>query len=126
MERAIGMTVKMIRLHAGDQGAAKLDSRVRKIDMGRQSERSAFPLSTFPNGLTNLTKIMAQEYPSIVLQVISILAGDKRQELLPKRQSARIIAALNELYKLWLVLEQESHLYDDVGDGYIKRIKRYV
>ena len=124
MERGIELLVEMINEHSGHDGAKELDSRIQKIPMSRQSERLAFPLSTFPNGITNLTKIMGQEYPSLLLQVISVLASDKKEEILPRDQSYDVIAALDGLYHIWILLDQESHVLEHVKTDYITKIKK--
>lgn len=124
MERAIEMTVQMIIDHGGEEAASRLDTLIKKIEMARQSERLAFPLSTFPNGLTNLTKIMGQEFPAAILQLISILASDKSQNLLPRQKNVEVIAALNCLYALWLLLDKDCHVFKEVGTKYVKHITR--
>jgi hypothetical protein len=124
MERAIEMTVQMIIEHGGEEAASRLDTLIKKIEMGRQSERLAFPLSTFPNGVTNLTKIMGQEFPAAILHLISILASDKTQKLLPRQKNLQVIAALNCLYALWLLLDKDCHVYKELDTKYVKRIRR--
>ena len=118
------LTVQMVEAHGGNPALGIFDERIKTIKMRRQSERIAFPLSNFPNGLSNLTKIMGQEYPALLLQVICVLASDTKGSLLPKKEAKEVVQALDSLYALWILLEQASHVFSEVLNEYPKRIER--
>lgn len=120
------LTMQMVKAHGGNAALGVFDERIKTIKMRRQSERIAFPLSNFPNGLSNLTKIMGQEYSALLLQVMCVLASDTRGSLLPEKDAKEVVKALDSLYSLWILLEQSSHNVNEVLTEYPKRIERYA
>lgn len=117
MERALEMTVGTIAAE-GKQGAKALfDRRVSELGATRQSDRVSVPATTFPSGLSSLSKIHGQEFPAAVIQVIAVVAGDLDGTLMPRDRAALVVTALDRLYRLWLWLEQEVLLKEHFQDG---------
>jgi hypothetical protein len=117
MARAIGMVVQRIEERSGEHGKALFDSMIKSLEPRRQSERHAFPISSFPRGLTNLSKVFGQEWPAALLQAMAVLAADQCGRVLPRDEAFRIIRALEALYRVWQWLEAEAVVREDAIGG---------
>lgn len=128
MERAVKMTRDMIRDANGERGVQKLDGFISSLNGTRQSERLAFPMATFPQGVSNVTTLQGQEFPALILQLMAVLAaGYAEEEMLPREKTQGVLKALDALYRLWLKLEMDSHDVDEIAEGgpLEEQIKRY-
>ena len=92
----------------------KIDTEAQKIHPSRQSNRvSAIPLSfNSARGVTNLPKVKAQEYPSIIL-LYMVLLGMKSLYL-PQAQTRQVQYALVGLYLMWIVLKRTFYVRKEV------------
>lgn len=125
MENAIEMNVEKVGLVRGKDGVRLLDKRMQSLRPSRQSERRAFPISTFPKGLSNLSKIQGQEYPAAILQLMAVLAGDLEGDLMDRGDAKLIVKALDGLYRLWMYLEAEAVPKEDILSGaFQQRVQR--
>jgi len=83
-----------------------LDTAAQNLNPSRQSNRvSGIPLSfNSSRGVTNIPKIKAQEYPSVVV-LLMVLLGMKSLYL-PREQTWAVQYALVGLYLMWIVLKR--------------------
>lgn len=110
-------TEKLVEKHKDGSyaPAALLNKALANLKATRQSERLAFPTSSFPNGLSDTSKIYGQEYPALLLQTISTLAADTDHLLMHKDEKKLVVEAQERLYRVWLRLESEYHLLSDLA-----------
>jgi hypothetical protein len=117
MARGLENLMTIIKEYGGAQAVRLFDFRIQSLNPTRNSERRAFPMATFPRGLSALTKIFGQEYPSALLQAMTVLAGDFQGDLLDRETAATIVEAFDQLYRFWLYLEAESVPKVDIVSG---------
>ena len=53
----------------------------------------------------------------MVVQLIAVLAADYDEELLPREQAEAVSTALDHLFRLWRLVEQEELLLEPIQDG---------
>lgn len=119
--RVTGAKVKQ-----ADARVSLLDSRVRSLQLSRQSDRvSKIPCKNFPRGLTNLTKIKSQEYGSVLL-VMMVSLGVGVETLLPLPLLHKVQDALSALYVSWYVLKRDTYPREEsTGPLIQKLLERY-
>lgn len=125
-EDCIRWTVKLIEQHGGDDAKGTLDRLFMALRPSHNSDRDSFSISSFPRGITNLSRVMGQEYPSMVLQLQAIVMADEKHVLLPEESRLPVAQALDRVYRLRLWLGQEEldrkPLEDGTFDAAVKEV----
>lgn len=117
MKWACQCVVELVTGHNQKNRLVTLDKWISSLDPSRNSKRQACPTSTFRQGISNLTKIMVQESPVVILQLTAALAQDEHQKLMPRRRMLPVVKALDRLYRVDLWIGQESMQAADVAVG---------
>lgn len=111
VQYAIQFTVAQV------EDVALLDRAIASLQPTRQSDRVVVPQSTFPDGVSNVTKIHGQEFPALLLQLMAVLAADIDGQLLKEPQRSQVLDVLDRLFQLGLCLDMEFHLKADLLPG---------
>ena len=126
MKYAVKWTLDLIKKHKKRGALGEVDRLISALRSSHNSDRDSFSIASFPNGITNRSRVMGQELSGMVLSLLAIVASDVDNQLLSWASRLQVIKALDRVYRLRQWLTQEELQLAPIKDGTFDKAVREV